>query len=694
MHQLASLSLIFLWLAVQSGIVAAQSTPDTEGQARFEVEQQDGQYIPLVKSVSGIQLSPPEEGLWSIATAWDGDWPSEWRHVEAMSHEQVGDWDILEGSLDLPEGKWIFRDAYRYEQGLVKCVRRYEWTGEEALDSVTLSVRWRVPGAHLSVFMPGILYYGNPSGTANTPGRVPSYNGLPGEFAVFEEHRFPMPFVALENSIGAEKYGAAVHSLPSPVKNPRLPDHWWSMGALADSGSSELVLYSGPVGYNGRRSVAKATQKAPVEYNDTYFTASPGMVIEKTFYLDVFPIARKGTGFQKPLYDALELHEPYSDSGLPAFADIVGAKYRMAVSRYVEDDSVAGFNMYEPADRQHIVMGWCGQAASPGYSLQHLREFQAGDDHDIHRMVQKSLDFLTTTNPSEEAGFSVNYNIRKGIWTKSDHVSVGQAMYNFASAIRSARANGQYQSAKWEAFLIEACDFASARILDPKWYPRSTAEGFYIAPLIIAHSLFGTASYKDAAVKAATHYADRHLSMEEPYWGGTLDATGEDKEGAWAAFQGFLTLYEHLDEKKYLAWAKHAGEVCLSYTVVWDIPLPPGRLADHGLKTRGWTVVSPQNQHVDIYGVLYSPEIYKLGEYLDDPRLQQLAKIMFLSCGQLIDPSGSQGEQLQQTNFAQRGEVTDVYALRGGYAESWTVFWITAHFLNAAARFDEMGVKL
>jgi hypothetical protein len=49
---------------------------------------------------------------------------------------------------------------------------------------------------------------------------------------------------------------------------------------------------------------------------------------------------------------------------------------------------------------------------------------------------------------------------------------------------------------------------------------------------------------------------------------------------------------------------------------------------------------------------------------------------------------------MQETNFGQAGELNDVYRLRGGYAEHWTVFWITAHFLNAAARFQEMGVAL
>ncbi len=121
---------------------------------------------------------------------------------------------------------------------------------------------------------------------------------------------------------------------------------------------------------------------------------------------------------------------------------------------------------------------------------------------------------------------------------------------------------------------------------------------------------------------------------------------------------------------------------------------PPGRLRDHGFKTRGWTVVSPQNQHIDAYGVLMAPDVYRLGQLLDRPDLQHLAIVMYRSCGQLIDPYGSQGEQPQQTNYAQRGEVADVLALRGGYAETWTVFWITAHFLNAAARLAELGVPV
>ena len=243
----------------------------------------------------------------------------------------------------------------------------------------------------------------------------------------------------------------------------------------------------------------------------------------------------------------------------------------------------------------------------------------------------------------------------------------------------------------WEKFLKKACDFASARILEENWIPKSTAEAFYIAPLVIASDLFKTRKYELAGVKSANYYAKRHLTMEEPYWGGTLDAACEDKEGAWAAFQGFLAVYELTKDVKYLEWARHACDVCLSYTVIWDIPLPPGRLADHSLKTRGWTAVSAQNQHIDAFGVFFTPEIYRMGQILKDENLKKLAIVMYRSCGQLIDPFGSHGEQIQHTNWALGGNLS---SLRGGYSEGWTVFWITAHFLNAAARFEEMGIAL
>ena len=537
--------------------------------------------------------------------------------------------------------------------------------------------------------IPGVLYYGNKNGAKVNPNIIPVYEGNPGEFAIFEEHRYPMPFAMLENA--AEGYAAALHTVPSPVRGAVLADQWWSLGVEAKDGHSEFVMYTGPIGYNGKHSVAKALQQTPMKYSDTYINMEPGRIIEKTFYVEVYPIAEEGTGFQTPLYTSMDLYRPYDAERFPTFDEIVRGKYNFAKSRWIDlGNGAVGFNMYDSALRKELVMGWCGQADSPGYSLQVLGERL--QDPELEHMVQSSMDFLTTYKVDPERGlFPVRF--QGTAYNEGDPVSCGQAMYNFAKAIETARKSKKYDTKKWEAFLKEAADVASERILSDGWDPLSTAEGFYIAPLAIASKLFKNSEYRAAAEKAAQLYADRHLKMNGCYWGGTLDATCEDKEGSWAAFQGFLEMYERFKDEKYLQWAKHAMDVCLSYVVVWDIPLPAGRMADYNFKTTGWTVVSAQNQHIDVYGVLFAPEVYKMGLHLKDERLCSLAKVMYRSCYQQTDPYGSQGEQLQQTNFAQRGDMSDVYKLRGGYAENWTVFWITAHFLNAAARFTEMGVE-
>lgn len=644
------------------------------------------------RPVFGVQgeltVTAPDEGLWSVATGWENDWMCGWEHADPQEMEKSGEWTILSGRMTLEGGDLLLRDSYRQvRDGLVQCVRRYEWTGNQVLADVTLSVRMKMDGERMMPLLPGILYYGNKNGAKVNPEIIPVYNGEPGEFAIFEEHRYPMPFAMLEN---AEKgYAAAVHTVPSPVRGAVLADQWWSMGVEAKEDCSEFVMYSGPIGYNGRHSVAKALQKTPMRYADTYLDLEPGRIIEKTFYIEVYPIDKAGTGFQTPVYTSLDLHRPYDAGRFPSYEEIVRGKYNFAKSRWIDlGNGAVGFNMYDSSLRKELVMGWCGQADSPGYSLQVLSKML--DDNDIENMVQSSMDFLTTYEVNPETGFfPVRYDGKD--YSQGDPVSCGQAMYNFAKAIETARKSRKYDTVKWEEFLRKAADAASARILSPEWNPESTAEGFYIAPLAIASRLFKNTAYRTAAEKAAQLYADRHLAMDGCYWGGTLDATCEDKEGAWAAFQGFLEMYERFKDEKYLQWAKHAMDVCLSYVVVWDIPLPAGRMADYNFKTTGWTVVSAQNQHIDVYGVLFAPEVYRMGILLKDERLCSLAKVMYRSCYQLTDAYGSQGEQLQQTNFAQRGDMSDVYKLRGGYAERWTVFWITAHFLNAAARFEEMG---
>jgi hypothetical protein len=628
-------------------------------------------------------LQSPPEGLWSVATDWRDGWPCEWSHGKITEREQAGDWTILRGEVKTAVGTWRVSDSYRPEGRVIKCTRRFVWEGKKAADRCTLSVRFQTPGAGAGVVMPGILYHGNPSGAKS--GRTPVYTAKPGEEAVYEEHRFPMPFASLEWKSEEGYRGAALHSLPSPPPYANLDDQWWSMGTIAKEDGTEFVLLSGACASNGKRSVVKAVQPGFFPYDNAYLNVPPGAIIEKTFYLEAYPVAREGSGFQRPVQTSLDLFVPYSLDGLPSFREIIEAKYRFSLTRWHEEEGQAGFRKYP--NRSVYVLGWCGQAMAPGYAYQVLAEkLNAPEALD---MAQKSLDFLSNA-PFFEGGFHTWYDYETKEWDKYEPLSQGQAMLNIANAIRAADKTG-LDSTKWRAFLEEACTFHANRILREDWNPKSTDEAFFIAPLCMGHRLIGADAYRAAAEKAGKTYAARCVNMREPYWGGTLDASCEDKEGAFAALQGFLRLYEMTNDPQYLEWAQHACDVALTYVVVWDIDMPPGRLRDHDFKTRGWTAVSVQNQHIDVYGVLIAPDVYRLGKLTGNEGLKRLAIVMYRTGGQLLDPYGSQGEQPQHTNYAQRGKVDAVSGLRGGYVEDWTVFWITAHFLNAGAQFDEMG---
>lgn len=669
-------------LLLKSLAVAATMSAAAGAPAQLRVSEGRVQVL----AAGEVVAQSPAEGLWSVSCSWRDGWPADWHHASPKQTLTQGEWTIVRGEIQACGGTWQLEDAYRPEAEMIRGLRRFTWKGKQPAKQATLSVRFEAAADSAQAVLPGILYHGNPSG-ANS-GRVPAATGAPGEESIYEEHRYPMPFASLELKRGAKLWGAALHTIPSPAPYGNRPDQWWSLGVVSKQGATELTALSGPCASNGKRSSIKGVQRGFSPYDQAWLNVEPEGVVEKSFYLEAFPVQREGSAFQQPVKSSIALFQPFFAGDLPGFNDIVRAKYRYALTRWRETPDHAIFQKY--VDRPQGVMGWTGQAEALGYALQILAP--GLKDPKALGYAQKSLDFLSTAK-FHDAGFHTWYDLRKKEWYNVEFLNQGQAMLSFARAIAAGRARGM-KTAKWEAFLRHACDVHSARILSGSWHPKSTNEASLLAPLVKASQLFQSALYRKAALAAAAHYAKRHFAMREPYWGGTSDASCEDKEGAALAFAGFLELYEMTRSAEHLAWTRHAADVMLTYTYVWDVPMPAGRLADHRLMTRGWTSVSVQNQHLDVWGALTAPDVYRLGQIDRREDLKKLALVMYRSAGQLIDPQGSQGEQLQQTNYAQRGRDVEFYEMRGGYHEAWTVFWITAHFLNGAARFAELGVPV
>ncbi len=612
-----------LGVALAISFSAACSAGEPEVKTDFRIVERGGR--PAVEVLSGNKRGPasPEEGLWSVAADWRDGWPAEWRHAAPRQVSQAGPWTILEGSIETSSGAWRLRDAYR-EPRPGDRVR-----SPLAVDGVAQGPRKDDAGgpageplkAKGQILLPGIVYYGNPSGALSK--RTPVFSP-DAPLAIFEEHRYPLPFASLEWASGERRVGAALHSLPSPVPCGNLPDQWWSLGADASGDSTELVLLSGPCASNGQQSVVKAIQPGVLPYDDAWLNIEPGAVIEKTFRLEVYPVEREGSGFRRPLWTSLDLFRPEHAEDFPTFGEILEAKYRFAKQRWHETAGASGFKKYP--DRPFFVIGWC--AAGRRARLRAASSRRSARRSGRLVMAQRSLDFLSTAE-FYEGGFHTWYNYEEKSWSHHEPLSQGQGMLNFARAVRAGRKSNR-DTSKWEAFLARASDFHARRILRDDWRPRSTDEGFFIAPLSLAAELFDSDLCRRAAIRAAEHYAERHLLMREPYWGGTLDAKCEDKEGAYAAFQGFLAVYELTGEDRFLQWARHACDVVLTYLVAWDIDLP------HWRKLRKLRLQDPRLDERLASEPAYrrlrradAPDVYRLGQIAEDARLKRIGLLMF-----------------------------------------------------------------
>lgn len=631
-----------------------------------------------------ILLQSPAEGLWSIGTTWEEERPGGWKHAEINNLEQLDDCFVVSGEIALPNGRCACSDSCSFEHNMLKIVRRWQYEGEDQ-PCVTLSLRWQQPRPFGRLLMPGILYYGNPSGARS--GKVPVMPMEIGAKGFFEEHRFPAPYVSSEQDDGTM---AALHVKPSLVVGAQRQDLWWTLGAEYKEQVTELACMSGYVSGNGQDGMVKGNQAKWLPMTDCFMTLKNGMIIEKTFWLQIGDDCQPGWGFCPAQDASINLWKPAT---LPLDGNnLVQRKYKYGLTRYYMDDNASG-SAFLPfgAGKLEIVYGWCGRSETYGYAAPILGE--SCGDKDWRKRAQTCFDFMCQS-PIDDDGFCVRYDVTEKRWYGRDFVSQGQALETFTMAMLDQRQQGEAIPDAWLDFLKRACDVLATRVLKDTWNPVSTNEGFLALPLANAYALLGDTRFKDAAVKLAEHYLKRHGDMTEPYWGGTLDAQCEDKEGAYAGMLAFHSVWQMTQDTRFLKALEHATQVFLTYLQVWDIPMPPGRLADHAFASRGWTAVSVQNMHLDVFGVWATPLIWQAGHALKRPAWQNLAIPMFVNCGQLMDIYGSQGEQIQQTNYAQRPPYEPVDVLRGGYAEHWTVFWITAAFLNAAAQFARLGVKL
>lgn len=284
---------------------------------RFEVVRDSAGFVPRW-SCGQFVVTPPAEGLWSIATAWRDGAPAEWRHVRAVTCERTGEWTILSGRTGLPRRP-------------VAAARRLPRRGRSAALHPSLRVDGRsgarfgdarypvaaapMSGAAFSAGDPllrqsvGRAQYARQCRALRRPGR-----------RVRPFRRTPLSDAgSLRSRSNAANVARQHRSLRCPARSPirvmRITGGRSACGRRTGIPNccccrdrSATMVVRGPA-KRSKGEFATAGQ---------YLAVRPGTVIEKEFRLAIDPAPLRGAAFRRPVHRALELYAPFSCEGLRA----------------------------------------------------------------------------------------------------------------------------------------------------------------------------------------------------------------------------------------------------------------------------------------------------------------------------------------------------------------------------------------
>ena len=157
--------------------------------------------------------------------------------------------------------------------------------------------------------------------------------------------------------------------------------------------------------------------------------------------------------------------------------------------------------------------------------------------------------------------------------------------------------------------------------------------------LVMGYRYFGKKQYLEAA-RRTVDYLEKNIISKSDYFSSTLDANCEDKEAAIAAVTAtyyLAAVTKGKERQRYIDLCEKAAYFALSWYYMWDVPFAQGQmLGDLGLKTRGWSNVSVENNHIDVF-VFELPHIVNwLGQQKGNLRFLQMHDVIFNSLSQLM----------------------------------------------------------
>lgn len=341
-----------------------------------------------------------------------------------------------------------------------------------------------------------------------------------------------------------------------------------------------------------------------------------------------------------PLYSADEMKGQLTNYFRSSFVDKFPLKYNSGITLETKN-----CNPYT-----EVQLGFCGRVL-----LNAFNEIEYGETHhqtDLFNMGQDIIKSWLENGFTAQGWFIDWVNYSEGMPKEFVHSirQQSEGIYAILHYLNYEKRHGR-QHPEWEKrtrqllnnlIALQKSDGHFARKYNDAGKDIDASGGSTpsaTSTLVMGYKYFKDKKYLLAA-KRTIDYVEKNIISKSDYFSSTLDANCEDKEAAIAAVTStyYLAMVTTGKERQhYIDLCKQAAYFALSWYYTWDVPFAKGQmLGDLGFKSRGWSNVSVENNHIDVF-VFELPHIIKwLSSVTEEKRFEKMYNVIYSSLNQLL----------------------------------------------------------
>ncbi len=341
-----------------------------------------------------------------------------------------------------------------------------------------------------------------------------------------------------------------------------------------------------------------------------------------------------------PLYSADEMKGQLTNYFRSSFVNKFPLKYNSGITLETEN-----CNPYT-----EVQLGFCGRVL-----LNAFNEIEYGETHhqtDLFNMGQDIINSWLQNGFTAQGWFIDWVNYSEGMPKEFVHSirQQSEGIYAILHYLNYEKKHGR-QHPEWEKrtrqllnnlIALQKSDGHFARKYNDAGEDIDASGGSTpsaTSTLVMGYKYFKDKKYLLAA-KRTIDYVEKNIISKSDYFSSTLDANCEDKEAAIAAVTStyYLAMVTTGKERQhYIDLCKQAAYFALSWYYTWDVPFAQGQmLGDLGFKSRGWSNVSVENNHIDVF-VFELPHIIKwLSSVTEEKRFEKMYDVIYSSLNQLL----------------------------------------------------------